>query len=246
VKFLDAKTNLCNSKLNISYTAVVAGTNALFNTQDINDAINYGIQRAWDYKPWTFTEGKSSVTAPTPTVASTAYPASFEDESLFMVVVNGVPWHEGKRNFADYMRWLSDYPTDKSTLWTEYARNYYLNQNAYVAGQAIDLYGKLRCTRLSADADLLPFSPTTDAQENAGNQAIIDLAYAYLLNGEKKKNPTQAMAVEKIALSVLDNVWKPLAERKALKNPQNRPMFNTTDNYAARRTRYNTQIGNFP
>src|ERR1035441_10597832 len=125
MQFSEAQASLANTKLNTSLTDISAGTNQLFTLQDIKDAINYGTKNAWNYKPWTFTEGKVSVTAPNPTTAYYAYPVNFEDESIYLVVVNGTPWSgetKGKRNFADYMKWLSDFASDPSQIWTEYAR----------------------------------------------------------------------------------------------------------------------------
>src|SRR5882757_3871912 len=149
---LEAKTALANTKLNTSLTDIAAGTNQLFVLQDLLDAINFGVMKAWDYKPWTFTQGKVSVTLPNPLTASYAYPVNFEDESVFLISVNSVPWtgpQNGKRNFLDYQKWLSDYPTDKSLIWAEYGRLYYLNAAACAVGQSVDLYGKLRYTKLA-------------------------------------------------------------------------------------------------
>src|ERR1017187_3777507 len=156
----EAEIALC-SELNTSVADVLAGTNQLFSQADIDGFINNAVKRAWDYKPWTFTEGVVTLTAPGTTTASYTYPATFEDETLFLVIVNNVPWMglgNGKRNFAEYMKWLSDYPSDNSLIYTEYARKYYLNQNAYSAGQSYSLYGKLRATTLVSSTDLLPFS----------------------------------------------------------------------------------------
>ena len=114
------------------------------------------------------------------------------------------------------------------------------------ANQVADISGKLRAATLANDSDLLPFSPSQDNDENSGNMAIVLLAYADALNSEKKKNPTQAKLVEAQALAILDNVWKPMGERKAKEQPQNRGFFNGQDFFPGRTTRYNTNIGNFP
>jgi hypothetical protein len=244
----EAEIALC-SELNTSIADVLAGTNQLFSQADIDGFINNALKRAWDYKPWTFTEGFVTLTAPNPTTASYAYPATFEDESLFLVVVNNVAWMgygNGKRNFAEYTKWFSDYPTDISLLYTEYARKYYLNQNAYSAGQSYSLYGKLRATTLVNSTDLLPFSPSTDNEENSGNHAIILLAYAEALASDKKGNAAGGKDQEARGILLLDNVWKPMGERKAQKSPQNTPFFNTQDMFNSRRSsRWNTPPGNF-
>lgn len=246
----EAEQALANTKLNTSLTDITAGTNQLFALQDLLDAINFGSMKAWDYHPWTFTQGHISLTLPGTLTPSYSYPVNFEDESIFLIAVNGAPWigpGNGKRTFEDYLKWLSDYPTDTSLIWAEFARQYYLNQNACVAGQSIDIYGKLRFTKLANSTDLLPFSPSTDAQEDSGNQAIVKLAYSYLLGSQKKNDPQGSAALAKEAYADLDIVWSAMGERRADSQPQNKTMFNSQDFFPTRRsTRFDTNIGNFP
>ena len=245
----EAKTALASTKLNTTLADIVAGTNQLWALQDIVDAINFGVMKAWDYKPWTFTQGVVEVTLPNPLTPSYSYPVNFADESIFFVAVNGIPWmgpNNGKRTFHDYQKWFSDYPTDTSVIWSEYGRKYYLNANACTIGQTVDLYGKLRYTKLASDSDLLPFSPASDAQEDSGNQAIIKLAYSYLLASEKKKDIAGSAAMSKEAYADLDVVWEPMAERRAQPQSQNKPFFNGINLFPDRRSgRYNTPPGNF-
>jgi hypothetical protein len=102
-------------------------------------------------------------------------------------------------------------------------------------------------TTLSGDSDLLPFSPSSDNQENAGNDAIVHLAYANALRSEKKKAYQQAAIVEKEALATLEQIWKPIGELRAQKTSQNRPFFNTVDLFnSSGATRRDTNTGNFP
>jgi hypothetical protein len=249
MQFSAAKTNLCNTKLNISLTDVAAGNNALFALQDIIDAINFGLKKAWDYKPWTFTQKAYKTTIPNPYNGYIDYPNDFEDKSVYMIMVNAVSWlgqGNGKRNFPDYQKWFSDYPTDNSLIWSEFDRFIFLNANAVLVGQEVDVFGKLRAPTMVNDTDLLPFSPSVDTSQNSGNEAIITLAYSYLLSSEKKKNPTGAVEEEKRAYAILDKVWEPMGERNAEDTPQNRPFFNTGDLFPQRRNRFNTNIGNFP
>ncbi|HEY1757957.1 MAG TPA: hypothetical protein VGG72_21485 [Bryobacteraceae bacterium] len=246
----DAEQALCK-ELNLDFADVITnGTNTLFSQADIDGYINSAAKRAWDYKPWTFTEGVVTLTAPGSPTASYDYPETFEDESIFVVIVNGVAWiglGNGKRNFAEYMKWLSDYPTDTSLIYTEFARQYYLNRNAYSGGQSYSLYGKLRCPTLEDVDDLLPFSPDTDDDENSGNHAIILLAYADALASDKKGNTAGAKDQEARGMMLLDTVWEPMGERKAQKAAQHQPFFNGQDLFPSRRsTRFDTTPGNFP
>lgn len=250
--YLEGKTDLCNTKLNITYADVAAGNNSLFALQDIVDALIFGISRASEYKPWPFLEGSGTATA---SVSSDVYSSLSQylmPESAFLVSVNGTVWSgegSGKRNFADYMKWRSDYPTDNSKIWSEYGGDYYINPNALQNGQTITVYGLSMVELPSADGDPLSgFVALTGLDFSGGDQAIIHLAYAYLLASDKKKNPQGAAAEEKIAYALLDTLWLTISERKALKVPQNRPFFNTDDMFAQgnRPNRNNTNIGNFP
>jgi len=241
----EAQTALCG-KLNISLTSVTAGTNSLFSVSDLNDYINDGAKQAWDYKPWTFTEKTYMFIIPSnfATTDYVDYPNTFEDESAVRLAVNGVEFV--KKNWADYQKWFSDYPTDASKFWTEHERFVFINANAVTAGQEADISGKLRCPVLANATDLLPFSPQLDTQENSGNVAIVHLAYAHALQSEKKKNPAAAAAVEKDALAMLGILWAPMGERKAEKAAQNRPFFNSGDMFPQnRRSPYDGNIGNF-
>jgi len=140
----------------------------------------------------------------------------------------------------------SDYPTDTSLIWTEFARQYYLNPNAYSAGQSYSIFGKLRAPILAETTDLLPFSRQATAKRTPENHAIILLAYSEALLSDKKQNIAGGKDQEARAMGMLDMVWKPMGERKADKMPQNTPFFNTQDMFNTRRSsRYDTPTGNF-
>lgn len=239
----EARTSLC-AKLNIDITDVQAGNNSLFSLADLDDAINDAAKQAWDYKPWTFTEKTYKVFVPSNFIGYLDYPNTFEDESVSLLTVAGVEFD--KKDYQDYVAWFAKYPNDNSLFWTEHERFIFINGNAVVAGQEIDVSGKLRCPVLSASGDLLPFSPQTDNQENSGNVAVVHLSYAHILQSEKKKNLNGAAAVEKDALAILDLVWRPMGERKAEKTAQNRSFFDPPDLFGSPRRSRNTNIGNFP
>ena len=237
-------------QLNTSIADIIAGSNQLFTQADIDGYINNGVKRAWDYKPWTFTEKtyKFTLTSLMISAGYIDYPNTFEDESAFRFEVPALTAGAAefeKKIFADYQKWFADYPTDTLTIWTEHERFIFFNPLAVSAGQEADISGKLRAPTLSNASDLLPFSPTTDNQENSGNSAIILFAYAEALASDKKNNPAAAKDQEARALNLLDTVWKPIGERRAQKNSQNRPFFNTSDMFNSRRSGRNTPTGNF-
>lgn len=219
---LEAKQALAR-KLNIDLSSIAS--NDLFAEADLEDYIDAGVKRAWDYKPWSFTEK-------TYTTTSTAdayydYPADFEDESITRITVGGTRYP--KKDFDDYQRYFADWPSDNAQIWSDHGRFYFLNLNAHAVGATIQVTGKLRAPTLSVDADLLPFSPSTDNQESSGNRAIIHFAYGEALSSEKLRNYAQAAFEEKRAYGILDILWQPMASRRANEQSVNRPFFDAPD-----------------
>jgi len=241
----EAEAAVCR-QLGIDVTDVLAGTNTLFSQADIDSYINTGTKRAWSYKPWTFTEKTYMLTIQAGFIGYIDYPNTFEDESAFRLEVPAIGEFK-KKVFADYQKWFADYPTSTDRIWTEHERFIFINPLAVTAGQEVDISGKLRAPFLVNSTDLLPFSPTSDNQENSGNDAIVLFAYAEALASDKKQNTPGARDQEGRALSILDTLWAPIGELRAQKNSQNRPFFNTQNLFPDRRsTRFDTNIGNFP
>jgi len=272
MEFIEAKQTLASAKLNVSYDDIVAGNNSLFSLQDLEDAINYGIRKSWDYKIWPFSEISSDLNpsgSDNPIIVQNG--EGLQYQSIFLAVVDGTPWTgegAGKRNFRDFMSWIALYPSDPSKIWAEFQNELYFNKNAIAnpGDFEVTLYGKCRCPVYSStseddapygDNDFLPFTfesgdgpggADNSGTDGSGNDAIILFGYAFLLNSEKKKNPAQAAAMEKLAYAMLDAAWVPYAEGRAQNSPQNQPFFNTDDYFARsnRPTRFDTNIGNFP
>jgi len=243
--FLEAQTYLIENKLNGSYADLAAGANALFSLAEVKTAIDLAAKRAWNYKGWPFTKDALKLTYSPPSSGEfyMDYPNTFEDDSIYLLTVNDAEW--GKRNFADYKKWFSNTPTATDKLWASFRRFWFANKNSLTNGDEIALYGKLKASALSANGDLLPFSPDSDNNEDSGNQAIVRLAFADLLASEKKKEYAQAAVEEKAAYAVLDVLWSPMAERESREQSQNRSFFDAPD-FFSRTGRGSTNIGNFP
>jgi len=244
VTFLESQTYLIENKLNGEYSDLLAGLNALFSLTEIKTAIQLAAKRAWDYKPWPFSREvlKLTYVAPASGEYYQDYPNTYVDESIEKLKVNGLEWK--KLNFDDYQKHFAENPTSTEKFWTNYKRAWFANKNALTAGNEIALDGKLRCPALSLDADVLPFSPDYDDNDDSGNQAVVRLAFADLLGSEKKKEYAQAAAEEKAALGVLDILWAPIGERRSHEQSQNRPFFDTPDFFSQTSGR-STNIGNF-
>lgn len=234
----EAKTALAR-KLDIDLSDIA--NNDLWTDSDLTDLIQSGANKAWDYKPWAFTEGDWKTT--TTSDGYNDYPADCEDESIRVMYINGCEYR--KLNFNDYQKFFYDNPTATDRVWSEHKRFYFYNKNADPVGSEVWFPGKKRAPVLSSSSDLLPFSPTTDNQENSGNRAIVDLAYAEALGSDKMKNPSLSEAVEKKAYAALGKVWEPIGARRSAEQTQDRPFFDVPDYFAGSSSR-GTNIGNFP
>lgn len=217
--YLEARQHLAR-KLNIDYSDIA--NNDLFSATDLGVLIQLGSIKAWDFKPWDFTEGAKTGTT---TATYLDYPADIQSGSIYLLRVAGKEYK--KLLYQDYMKYLEDYPNATDRIWTEQKRFILINTNAYTVGAAFEVFGKLMPPVLSADGDLLPFSPDSDNYEHSGNEAIVQLGYAEALDSDKKKNPQQAELERKKAYQTLNLLWKPFADARSLLQSRNRPFFNT-------------------
>lgn len=241
---LEAKTFVA-LKLNINLSKIAQ--NALFSDSDLTTAIDLANKRAWDYRRWPFSVDALKLTYAAPVSGEyyVDYPNTFADESIYLLLVNDAEW--GKRNFADYKKWFSDYPTATDKFWANLKRQWFANKNALTPGDEIALFGKLKAPALANPTDLLAFSPDFDNNEDSGNEAICRLALSALLGSEKKKAYAQASVEQKEAIAMLDALWAPMKERESREQSQNRPFFEVPDLFPPRnRGRGPTNIGNFP
>lgn len=236
--YQESKQHLAR-KLNIDYADIA--NNDLFSDTDLGVLIQLGVQKAWDYKFWDFTEG--SKTATTQDTDYYDYPQDFQSGSAFLLLVGGKEYK--KINFQDYLKHFEDNPNSTYRYWSQRKRFIFINTNAYTVGDTFDVFGKLMPPVLSSSSDILPFSPDTDNQEHSGNEAIVQLAYAEALDSEKLKNPNQAETERKKAYQTLDILWKPFAEERALLQ-STRPFFNVPDFFGGRAKNKSSEFnGNF-
>jgi hypothetical protein len=239
MQFSEAKYALAR-KLDINYDDIA--NNGLFTDADLSGYIELGLIRAWDYKPWPFTQAVKTGT----TIANTDYydyPQDVMNGSLYLLKVGGNEFK--KLLMEDYLRFLQYNPSDTSRYWSEAQTYIFINKNAYTQGvDTFDLYGKGIAPHLSNPTDLLPFSPTTDNEEYSGNEAIVQLAYSEALDSEKKKNPQAAEVERKKAYQTLDLLWKPFADSKAFLQTQ-RPLFHAPNYFPDYPNARRSPIGNF-
>ncbi len=230
-------------KLNINYSDIA--NNDLFTDTDLGELIKLGLIKAWDYKPWDFTEGSKTATTVSDMLTSgyADYPNDFQSGSIYLLRINGEEYK--KILFQDYLKFQEDYVNSSERVWSEQKRFVFINPNSYSAGQVLDMYGKLMPPILTLSTDLLPFSPDSDNYEHSGNEAIVLLAYSEALASEKKKNPQQAEIERGKAYQLLDLIWKPFEDSRSYLQSKNRPMFDTHDYFGHSNSKSVNSIGNF-
>ena len=242
---LEAKQMLAR-KLDLDYANIA--NNGLFVDADLQDYIQGGAQKAWDFHAWDFTEGAKTGTLSSTNITNgyVDYPPDMVTGGANNLVVNNQEFAlKDKLIYRDYRKFLEDNPNGQDKVWSEYKRYIFINMNACAAAQTFDVYGKLRCITFTGDSDLLPFSPDTDNQEDSGNDAIVSLAYGEAMGSEKKKQYDVAAGIIKAAYASLDIVWKPMADYHANQQARNRPMFIVPNYFDKGRTARNSPIGNF-
>jgi hypothetical protein len=213
----EAKEHLAR-KLDIDYADI--DNNDLFTDDDLQAFIQLGVTKAWDYKPWPFTQ--KTKTATTIDTEYYDHPDDLMNGSIYLLKVDGKEYK--KLLIQDYLKYLEDYPEATDRFWSENETYIFINQNAYTVDDHFDLYGKALAPRLG-DNDILPFSPTTDNKEYSGNEAIVLLAFSEALSSDKKKNAAQSEIERGKAYQILDLLWKPFEESRSTLQSKNRPMF---------------------
>lgn len=241
MQFSEAKTALAR-KLDIDYNDIA--NDGLWTDADLGGFIQFGVLKAWDFKPWPFTQRtKTAVTL----VATDYYdhPDDLMNGSVRVLYVGGKQYT--KESIEAYLEYLQRQPTGAARIWAEQETYIFINKNAYTGGvDSMDLYGKALAPTLTNPTDLLPFSPVTDNEEHSGNEAIVNLAFSEALDSNKQKNPNQAEIERKKAYETLGILWKPFADAVARQNQTGRPMFEVPGFFRGGSNLTGNPIGNFP
>jgi len=221
--FEESQKELCR-KLNIDFVDIA--NNPTFSSDDLKAWINLAIQRAWDYARWIFSE--EAVYTQTTSEEYYDYPDKFLSDSIRILKVeqdDGEMATYKKINFQDYQKYLEEEPDGEDLVFSDYRRFYFINPNTFSAGKKIEIWGKKRATKLVNNADLLPFSPDTDDEENSGNEAIVKLAYSIALGSDKKKDKKRGQAEEAEAYAMLRIIATREQEEQAQYQSKDRPFF---------------------
>lgn len=232
----EAKKALCR-KLDISYTDIA--NNDLFSDADLEEWINAGILKSWDYKRWPFTLKTKSVT----TVNTDYYdqPTDLMPGSIFKLIIGGKEFKD-PLVFEDYLKYKEDNSSGEDKYWSMHETFIFVNKHAYTIGETMDQIGKKFPPYLTTSSQLLPFSPTTDNYENSGNFAIVHFAYSEALASEKLNKASLAELEERKAYKILDTLWGSMAQQRSL-SQSTRQAWNITDYFSSGSK--SSTIGNF-
>lgn len=237
---LEAKQALAR-KLNIDYADIA--NNDLITETDIQDWVNQGAMQAYDADFWDFAEHSKTATLAGSDITAgyVSYPQDIAPSSIYYLTINAKEYN--KKNFVSFKKLFENDSANTEKIWAEHKRLIFFNTNVASSGHVIDIYGKRAFRRLSADGDLLPFSPDTDNEEYSGNQACILFAYAEALGSEKKKNPSGAEVERKKAREILAILSGQLKQGRASEQSKDRPMFDVPDFFQGNQG--NSDIGKF-
>lgn len=240
--FSEAQEKLCQ-KLDIDFATIAL--NGLFTLADIKGYINDAGMEAWDKYFWDFAEDAKTAELAGSDITNgyVPHPPTFVPSSIFLLKL--AEKEQDKKNFQDFLKEFERNSASTSAIWAEYKRLVFFNKNRVAAGDTIEVWGKKFYVELSSDSDLMPFSPTSDANSLSGNEAIITLAYAKALGSEKKRNPQQSLIEEKKALATLATLWEQAKQGRSIEQPKNRPMFDVPDFFKGSAGRGQNPAGTF-
>lgn len=168
---------------------------------------------AWaaGYHKWPFTEGKSSTTYSTSVTDDMGnvivqYPEGWKADSVRVLTIGGKRIE--KIAFQSFLRFIEDQPNNTKRIYTDYARQLYVNAHADVSG-TLTAYGQyMPAIDLTDETGLTIFS----GYDEEGNEAIVEKMTEFLklrehLDAEAQKN------AEKAQLR-LDELWKRIQDEQ--------------------------------
>jgi len=240
--FDEAKSAL-SRKLNINYSDI--SNNELFSDTELGDAINLAARQVWDLRFWDFTEHTwtGTLTAGLITAGYQTLPTDMQPTTTQRLSIDDKRYK--KLRFDQYKNLFEANSSSTAKVYAEHQRNLFFNTNVAADGDTIDITGKRRFTRLTTTSALLPFSSVA-ASENSGDDLIVDLAYAELLDSEKKHDPTKAKQVRTRAFGMLENLWQQVSKGRAAEGDYDNPMLDVPDYFDGdgwtRQGRFKTQL----
>jgi len=224
--FLSSQEELCR-RLGIRYDTIAQ--NGLFSLEDIKAYINSANSIAWNYYPWAIAEKASYTTATASEYYD--YPDEFMSDSIFILKVeqdDGDMDRYELLRFRDYEKYRQDFEDGEDKVASSWARKYFINPNSEIAsGNKIEIWGRLKPTKLTADADAMPFSPNGEMSD--GNEAIIKIAFSIALESDKKRDASRGKSEKTEAYQMLEVLAERERKGQQKYHTKNTPLFRRID-----------------
>ncbi len=201
-------------------TRLSVSTTAAYYTDDIIKTFALaGYKRAVGYKKWPFTQGKETTTFTGSEEYS--YPEAWKSNSIRLLQVGGKRLQ--KKNFEDYQIFREEEPSSGELIFANYGRRYFINPNINTSGTIVVWGQYVPALDASLPAATTPFTES----EEAGNDAIVEIALSYAMTREKKES--ESILHLKKAQAILDEIWTNIKDEQFDNQSTNRGMFKRFD-----------------
>lgn len=180
------------------------------------------------YKKWPMTEGRYSTTSTSATSSEEgwtriSYPEGLKADSVRRLSVGGKRYY--KKNFYKFAEFIEDNPQDSSKIFTDYARNLYINPMAGDFSGTVAMYGQY--TPILDVTDMTSKTIFSDYDEQ-GNEALVTMMTSYLKDREHL--PDEMVLKEQQAGKQLDKVQGLIDEEQfAYQDTNNQGMWKRFD-----------------
>lgn len=198
------------------FTEVLVRSNRTTTDTFITDTILkswYTEAHVWacSYHKWPFTEGKASTTYTTAITddigsAIIPYPEGWKADSVRLMTIGGK--RMTKLDFTSFQRFLERNISSTDRVYSDYARQLYVNVNADVSG-SLTTYGQY-----------MPYIDVTDETgltiftgfDEEGNEALVEKMTSYLKRREHL--PDEAELHDNRAIAKLEEIWKRIGDEQ--------------------------------
>lgn len=211
-------------------TTTATTAQGLFTDTILRNWVDYAHRWAAAYKPWPFTECRSTTTYTSSQeewTLLTSYETPFKADSIRLLQIGGERLQ--KLNFEDYQIFREEHSSDSDRVFSDYARMLFVNPNVDLSG-TMTAWGQFQPPAWSDTTD---DHPTSGAQsvfstsEDEGNQAIVEEALSYLKEREKKTE--ESIRHHEKAINLLEVLWKRMGDEQFGYQSKNRGMFKRID-----------------
>jgi hypothetical protein len=181
---------------------------------------------ASSYHKWPFTEGKNSTTYTTSVTDEmgntlVAYPEGWKADSIRTLLIGGKRFQ--KSEFNSFLRFIEDNPGKNDRIYSDYARQLYINTNAGISGTLV-VFGQYNPV-----LDVTDLTATTifSNYDEEGNEAIIEKASSYLKRREHFLS--EAELHDQRASAKLEEIWQRIQDEQFAYQPKDQAMFEDFD-----------------